>query len=226
MTKVGFMTFIAAGAVSLSLFNLLMAGVLHFSFKVISKVSGYRKWLVGYVFILFSYIVLTTSGLVSLYFIPIAPIMIIFTVMFCILFSFSSFAKELCSITTIKVLVGIQVFRLPLELILHKWGQSGTIPVEMTWSGQNLDVFAGIITLLALPVLGKNLKITWCVQLISFLLLLNVIRVAMFSSPFPFSWPLDNPLQVIMHFPYALIVPVFVGIALIFHLLAFRKLLS
>ena len=29
-----------------------------------------------------------------------------------------------------------QGFRVPLEFVLHAWGEAGTIPVQMTWSGQ------------------------------------------------------------------------------------------
>jgi hypothetical protein len=152
--------------------------------------------------------------------------MLISTFTFCLLFSFSKFGKELGSFASFRILIGIQIFRLPLELILHHWGNNGTVPVEMTWSGQNFDIIAGIVSLVALPFLNTSVKVVWATQLIGFGLLLNVIRVAIFSSPFPFSWPLENPLQVIMYFPYALIVPVFVGIALICHILIFRKLLS
>jgi hypothetical protein len=52
----------------------------------------------------------------------------------------------------------------------------------------------------------------------------NVLRVVVLSSPFPFAWPLANPLQLALYFPYVLIAPLFVGAALAGHLVAFRAL--
>ena len=106
------------------------------------------------------------------------------------------------------------------------WGSTKTIPMTMTWSGQNLDIITGILCLITIPLLNKHKSLVWGVQLISFGLLLNVLRVVIMSSPFPFSWKLETPLIIIGQFPYALIVPGFVGLAFISHLLVFRKLLQ
>ena len=41
------------------------------------------------------------------------------------------------------VWIGLQTFRLPLEVWLHGMHQEGIVPVQMTWSGWNFDVVTG-----------------------------------------------------------------------------------
>ena len=53
--------------------------------------------------------------------------------------------------------------------------------------------------------------------MIGFALLANVARVVVMSSPLPFAWGVEPPLQLGMHLPYALIVPICVGGALAGH---------
>jgi hypothetical protein len=57
-------------------------------------------------------------------------------------------------------------------------------------------------------------------------LLLNVMRVAMMSSPLPFAWDVRPPLQLVSHLPYAWIAPVCVAGALAGHLVLTRALLG
>lgn len=122
-------------------------------------------------------------------------------------------------------LVGFQAFRLPLEVVLHSWGDQGSIPMTMTWSGSNLDVFAGIAALLAAP-FAERRAVAWLFSVVGLGLLLNVMRVAVLSAPFPFSWGQEPPLLLPAFVPLYLIVPVCVAGALCGHLVLIRKLLS
>ena len=163
------------------------------------------------------------SGLVIDHFIPFGPMLFSLIFIFGIFYSFSVSAKGLSLALPVTVLVGFQGFRLPLELILHQWATVGTVPETMTWTGQNLDVITGILSLVAIPFLSKGKKIALFVNTVGFLLLLNVVRVVVLSSPLPFAWPLENPLLLIAYFPYCMIAPLFVMPAFIGHLLVFRK---
>lgn len=126
----------------------------------------------------------------------------------------------------LTALVAFQGFRLPLELILHAWGESGTIPMTMTWEGSNLDVISGVLALLCAPLVGRWRGAAWLVNGVGLVLLLNVIRVAVLSSPLPFAWPDVSPrLQLGMYLPYALIAPECVGGALAGHVVLTRALL-
>lgn len=137
----------------------------------------------------------------------------------------SSVGKGLAIATDIRALVLFQGFRLPLELVLHEWFLSGTVPETMTWSGQNFDIVTGILALVLAP-FAHHSAAAWFANLIGLSLLANVVRVAVMSSPFPFAWQLNSPLQLGIHLPYALIVPVCVAGALLGHIILTRKLMN
>lgn len=122
-------------------------------------------------------------------------------------------------------LVGFQAFRLPLELVLHIWAEQGTIPSTMTWTGQNWDIIAGSVCLAATPFANRFRGPAWVANTIGLWLLLNVIRVAVLSSPLPFGWDVQPKLLLAFHLPYALIAPVCVGGALAGHVVLTRALL-
>ncbi|MBP6506054.1 MAG: hypothetical protein KA257_00685 [Opitutaceae bacterium] len=124
----------------------------------------------------------------------------------------------------IAALVGFQAFRLPLELVLHSWSAQGVIPVTMTWTGRNWDIVSGTVALVAFPWAGRSRAIAWFANLVGLGLLLNVMRVALMSSPVPFGWDVTPPLLLALHLPYALIGPVCVGGALLGHIVLTRKL--
>lgn len=126
-------------------------------------------------------------------------------------------------------LIGFQAFRLPLEGVLHVWGESGVIPMSMTWEGQNLDVITGVAAVVAAPVVAwgpeRARRVAgWVFNVLGLVLLLNVMRVAVLSSPVPVRVFGDPPLALAFHFPTVWIVPFCVGGALLGHLVTFRHL--
>ncbi len=217
------MTFIKADSLSLFAFT-LMALALFTAYSFWLKND--RNWLLTYSAFTFIFSLTALTGFSKTYPIPTLPLLMLFTMIFAFCFAFSKTGKLLTDSTSLLILVGIQGFRFPLELILHQWAEIGTIPNTMTWTGSNPDIIAGLLALFFLPLVMRNEKLAWIPQIIGSLLLINVVRVVIMSSPFPFSWNLENPLQLGIYFPYVLIVPIFVLPALIAHLLTFRKLLS
>ena len=136
----------------------------------------------------------------------------------------SRVGARVAAATPLAVLVGFQAFRLPLELVLHSWATQGTIPESMTWTGQNFDIASGIIALVAAPFAARSRAVAWTANVIGALLLLNVMRVALFSLPLSFGWQVSPPLVIAFHLPYAFIGPVCVGGALFGHILLTRRL--
>jgi len=136
----------------------------------------------------------------------------------------SPFGARLARNTPIAALVAFQAFRLPLELVLHRWAERGTIPTTMTWTGQNWDIVAGALAFVIWPI-AKNRNVAWTFNILGSLLLLNVVRVALLSSPVPFGWNTEPPLQLFLHAPYFLIGPVLVGGAIAGHIILTRALL-
>lgn len=221
------MSFIPADSISVCLFvffSLIMFSLISYAVWKTSTRSGwFMSFFCSYLFI-FSAIV--ASGLPRQYPIPTIPILFLSVVMFALLLAFSEFGTKIGSGFSMAALVGFQSFRLPLEIILHHWVGLGTLPATMTWTGQNWDIASGLLAILAIPFVNKNKGIAILAHSIGLLLLFNVIRVVIMSSPFPFSWKLENPIQLIMFLPYALIGPLFVGAALAGHLITLRVLLK
>lgn len=155
---------------------------------------------------------------------PGIPMLFLTVALTTIAFAFSPIGTKLANGTAIQYLVLFQVFRLPLELVLHQWAAEGVIPRTMTWTGQNYDILTGIIALIAFPFAAKFRFVARFANILGLAFLLNVIRVALFSSPTPFAWDIEPKLQLITHAPYALIGPVCIGSALLAHILLFRKL--
>jgi hypothetical protein len=122
------------------------------------------------------------------------------------------------SLLPLPALVAFQGFRLPLELVLHSWVAQGVIPSTMTWSGRNWDIISGVVALLAAPFCRRSIIWAWIANGVGLVLLANVMRVAVLSSPVSFGWPVEPKLELVYHVPYALIIPVCIGGALIGHI--------
>lgn len=122
-------------------------------------------------------------------------------------------------------LVATQGFRLPLELVLHSWVLQGVIPATMTWSGRNWDIISGAVALVAAPFCRRSIVWPWIANGVGLVLLANVVRIAILSSPVSFGWAVVPKLELIYHVPYVLIIPVCIGGALIGHIALTRALL-
>ena len=136
----------------------------------------------------------------------------------------SPFGGKLAAGIPLAALVGFHAFRLPLELVLHSWAAQGVIPETMTWTGRNWDIISGITALVCAPLVSRYLVAARLANIVGFALLVNVMRVAIFSSPLPFGWGAEPPLLLALHLPYAFIGPVCVGGALFGHVVLTRAL--
>lgn len=137
----------------------------------------------------------------------------------------SPLGGRLAAHVPLAALLAFQGFRLPLELVLHRWVADGTIPATMSWQGQNWDILSGVIALAVAPFARRSRAVAWVANGVGLLLLLNVGRVAVMSSPLPFAWPVQPPLLLALHLPYALIGPVCVAGAMAGHVVLTRALL-
>lgn len=218
--------FIHADNMSLLFFSISSAISFILILMKLKKENCDKKWSALFTVLITIVSFIVISGIALKHIIPTLPLFMFGFILLSLLFSFSKSGKQLALNTPIKVLIGFQVFRVPLEILLNHWSSIGTIPETMTWSGSNFDVLAGIISLIAIPFLNKSKYFDMVINSIGFLLLLNVLRVVILSSPFPFGWQLETPLLLGLYFPYVLIVPLFVVPALVGHLVSFRKLMT
>jgi len=192
-----------------------------------------RRWTQGTAAALVVWLVVTAvasaSGVLEA---PVLPPRALFfmvgTNLAAVIFAFSRAGTRLVAGLPVAALVGFHAFRLPLELVLHRWYAEGVIPVQMTYVGRNFDIVTGILGLTLGLVLwrrGPSRPLVWLFNLVGFALLVTVASIAVLSSPVPFrSFTNDPPVLLVFHAPYGWIVPMCVAPALAGHLLVFRWL--
>lgn len=163
---------------------------------------------------------------------PLLPFFALLSLAVPVLVARSSFGTRLVHALPIAALVGVQAFRLPLELVLHAWKNEGVLPLQMTFEGHNFDIVSGVLGLVcgaALFFYGERVPraAIWLFNCIGSGLLLAVTLIALLSSPLPIRQYLnDPPVLLAFYFPYGWILPWCVGGALFGHLLVFRWLLA
>lgn len=174
---------------------------------------------------------LTIAGIVLLgvfetEFVPFGPLFLVVTIAAAVSIGFSRLGIRIAAGIPLAWLVGFQSFRLPLEVVLHEWYQTGTIPESMTWTGSNWDIVSGVVALAFCPFVSRWRALAWIANFVGVVLLVNVVRVAILSSPVPFGWNVEPKLELIAYLPYAFIVPICVGGAALGHVLLTRRLLA
>jgi hypothetical protein len=125
------------------------------------------------------------------------------------------------------LLVGIQGFRLPLELAMHRMFERGIMPEQMSYSGRNFDIVTGATALIVAALVfagrgGKALVAAW--NVLGLALLINVVAIALLSTPM-FAFFGNDRLNVWVTYPPFVWLPaVLVLSALTGHLIIFRAL--
>jgi hypothetical protein len=126
-------------------------------------------------------------------------------------------------------LVGSQVFRLPLELVMHRAHVEGVMPAQMSYSGWNYDIVtglsAGLLGLwLAWGRVPRAVVLAW--NVLGLALLANVVTIAVVSTPL-FRWFGDDRLNTSVAYPPFVWLPaILVVAALMGHILVWRRLRS
>jgi len=160
-------------------------------------------------------------------FIALVPLLILGTVTL----SRSLLGTIIAEETPLWLLVGIQTFRLPLELVMHAAAGEGVMPVQMTFGpgGLNYDIVTGasalvLAALLRGRALPKSVLMGW--NIMGSLLLLNIVVVAVLSTPLfaRFGSEPDHLNTWVLFAPYVWLPAVLVGSAFFGHLLIFKKL--
>lgn len=136
--------------------------------------------------------------------------------------AFSPWGTRLLSLP-LAVLVGSQMFRLPLELIMSRAYHVGLMPQQMSFEGRNFDILTGMGALVLF--FWPNRQVIWAWSIIGLGLLINVVTVAVLTLPTPMRVFFNDNLWVTL-VPYCWLPTLFVPLALLGHLLVFRKLLQ
>lgn len=128
----------------------------------------------------------------------------------------------------LRLLVGLQTFRIGVEIFLDGLWKAGTLPRGMTWSGHNFDIVTGI-TAAALwqfwdriPQVGKVAR-AW--NILGLLLVAQVAMTGALSAPGPQQvLNKETPNLAVVSFPHVLVAALFVVSAVALHILALRKI--
>lgn len=128
----------------------------------------------------------------------------------------------------LRHLVGLQAFRVGVEVFLADLWKEGLVPRGMTWHGHNFDVLTGVSAFALYLFWNRIPKVEaaakgWNVA--GLLLLAQVAVTGVLSAPGPQQLlNRDQPNVAIVSFPYVLIAALFVLSALALHILALRKI--
>lgn len=140
----------------------------------------------------------------------------------------SPWGARLAQATPLRLLIGLQAFRLLPETLLDLAWRDGVAPVQMTFHGRNGD---GLTALLALvlaatwPRLRHHRAVAWLFSGVGLALLANILIIALLSAPTPLRVFADEPSSAfVTRFPFIWLPGIQVFAALLLHAITIRKL--
>jgi hypothetical protein len=140
----------------------------------------------------------------------------------------TAYGRRLALGLPLWVLIGIQGFRLPLELAMHAMYERGVMPEQMSYSGRNFDIVTGITALMVAWLVrsgrvGRRVVLMW--NVLGLLLVLNVVTVGILSTPRFRLFGEESVNVFITYPPFVWLPAVMVLAALAGHLIVFRAVL-
>jgi len=140
--------------------------------------------------------------------------------------SYFSAATKLIASPGLAWLIGLQVFRVAVEIFLDLGYRAGFVPVQMTLEGRNWDVLTGLTALPMAWLVAKNKAPKWLIyawNVMGLGLLFNVMVIAVLSMPTPLRHFQNEPANTfVAYFPYVWLPTYLVQVAWMSHLLIFR----
>lgn len=141
--------------------------------------------------------------------------------------AFSAFGRRLAQFVPLWALVGVQAFRLPLELSMHRLAERGIMPMQMTYTGRNFDIVTGATAIVVAWASAKGVGGRWLVfawNVLGLCLLVNVVTIAVLSTPAIRYFGDANLNVFVTYTPYVWLPAVMVLAALAGHVVIFRAL--
>jgi uncharacterized membrane protein YhaH (DUF805 family) len=140
----------------------------------------------------------------------------------------SSFGGRLAGGIPVSVFIGLESFRIVVELFLHQLWLEGLVPRMLTFEGANFDIVIGasaplVAWLVSTRRIGRRAGIAWSVA--GILMLLNVIVRSVLTTPGPthlITSDLAN--RAITQFPFTFIPAFLAPLAMLLHVLSIRAL--
>ena len=127
-------------------------------------------------------------------------------------------------------LIGFQFFRVPVAVFLRGMHQAGQVPMQMTYEGLNVDIFAGLTAPAMAWLVWRGKAGSYAIgawNALGLVLLAEAIVIAVLSMPTEFRVFTNEPASAFATYaPYIWLPTVLAPAALLGHLLVLRWLLS
>lgn len=142
---------------------------------------------------------------------------------------FSRAGERLARELPLAWLVGIQGFRLPLELVMHRAAAEGVMPVQMSFSGWNFDIVTGVTALVVAAAIAggrapRALVVAWNALGLTLLAAIGAIAVASVPAIHAFGAAPERLNTWVSYFPYVWLPAGPVAFALAGHVVVGRRL--
>jgi hypothetical protein len=195
------------------------------------KNSKFLTWTITCVIIWAIFVsVWSISGIMkdfSMFPINFAPIIIV-PLIAVLAFTFSRAGTEILSRIPISTIIQLNAFRVFVEVLLWALYEENQAPIQMTFEGRNFDILSG----LSAPIVaylftkGKISKIGLVIwNVICLGLLINIVTVAILSTPTPFRVFMNDPVNTIVTiFPVSWLPGLLVPLAYGLHFFSLRQL--
>jgi len=161
---------------------------------------------------------------------PKLPLLVFAVLALTIWLGASKYGAFLARSVPLWVLVGINAFRLPLEVLMNRAATEGVMPIQMSYSGQNYDVLTGVLAIvvgLACRIGDPPLRLVRIFNVVGLVLLINIVVIAVLSMPLPIRQYMNEPANTwIAYFPFVWLPVCLVSLAALTHILILRRLVS
>jgi hypothetical protein len=160
---------------------------------------------------------------IALIFVPVVAFLVLFIVRVG-----STAGARLALDFPLWVLIGMQAFRVGVELFIHQLWIDGLVPKMLTFAGANVDIYIGASALVIAWLSmrgpwGQRFALLW--NVLGLLSLANVLTRAVLSAPGPLNLiHAEVPNRMIGTFPFMFIPGFFVPLAVVLHVLAIRSI--
>lgn len=145
-----------------------------------------------------------------------------------LLITFSHGLPEILKTIPEAFIIKLQSFRFFVELLLWSLFARDLVPVQMTFEGRNFDILVGISApIVAWLIQKKKISHTFLViwNLAGLALLLNIVVIAIVSTPSPVRLFMNEPANVIVtEFPVSWLPGLLVPLAYTLHFFSLRQL--
>jgi hypothetical protein len=131
----------------------------------------------------------------------------------------------------VALLIGLQAFRFPLELVMHQAAREGTMPPQMTYTGGNFDIVTGVSAIGVAVLAARGLAPRWLLvawNALGSMLLVTILGIAVVSLP-PIAAFGREPARLntwVAYFPFVWLPAGLVSAAVLGHVLLWRRLWS